>query len=288
MKKNFTHVAYHVAVITLSAAIAFFLPDAIKFIATKVLVYWALIENEELCHQATEIASAVVLIVLLNALVKDWMLRKRSRMAGDAGLIAVASPAAVITGRRLKKLREEQGFGRNVMIIGSTGFRTFAEPSGHLHRVVRNCREAKIMLLDPQGEGVVARARSLADPEITPEILRDQLRKSIMYLKGLKALQKNVRLKLYPDAPLVKLCVIGDYLCLQHYPAGANVRMTNEYVFKHERKDNLFSLFYAYFVNRWCDPRIPEYDLDLDMLVYRDRTGNEMRRERLSEITTGV
>jgi hypothetical protein len=33
-------------------------------------------------------------------------------------------------------------------------------------------------------------------------------------------------------------------------------------------------------MQRWGSGEIPEYDLDTDELVYRNRTGNEIRRER--------
>jgi hypothetical protein len=170
------------------------------------------------------------------------------------------------------------------MLIGSTGFQTFGEPEGDLHRVLQNCREAKIMLMNPLGPGVTARARSLSDPSITPESFRDQIIRSIDHLKRLKAFQKNIRLKLYDEVPLLKLAILGDYLFLQHYPMGINVRAMPEYVFRHDRNGGLFGLFYQYFISRWFDPAVPEYDLDTDDLVYRDRAGNEVRRERFNEV----
>jgi hypothetical protein len=284
MKKNATHILYHVFVVVLSAGIALSLPVTIQYIARKVLLYWSFVENEELFLVSTEIAAAVILIVFVNAAVRDMKTRKLSRMAKDAGLACVARATALLARRRLKNLKEEQGFGRNVMIISSTGFRTFADPAGDLHQVLRNCREAKIMLLDPLKDGVTARAKSLADPDITPESFRDQIIRSIDFLKGLKTRQKNIRLKLYQDVPLLKLAILGDYLCLQHYPTGLNVQKMAEYVFKHDQNGSLFNLFYQYFVSRWFDPKIPEYDLDTDELIYRDKAGNEVRREKFNEV----
>ncbi len=284
MKKNVTHVLYHVFVVVLSAGIALSLPFTIQYIARKVLLYWSFVENEELFLIATEIAAAVMLIIFVNTSVRYVTTRKLSRMAKDAGLAGVARATALLARRRLQKMKEEQGSGRNVMIISSTGFRTFADPAGDLHQVLRNCREAKIMLLDPLKDGVTARAKSLADPGITPEIFRDQIIRSIDFLKGLKTLQKNIKLKLYRDVPLLKLAILGDYLCLQHYPTGLNVRTMPEYVFKHDQNGGLFNIFYQYFVSRWLDPKIPEYDLDTDELIYRDKSGNEVRREQFNEV----
>jgi hypothetical protein len=284
MKKNTANMVYHVAVVVMSAALALSLPDIIKYLTRKILLYWAFIENEELFLITTEITAAIVLIILINAIVRNWGIRKRSWMARIGGLIRVVPTGSLLAKRRLRKLKEEQGSGRNVMIISSTGYRTMTEPSGDLHQVLLNCREAKIMLLNPLQDGVTARAKSLADPYITPESFREQIVRSIDFLKGLRILQKNIRLKLYREVPLLKLAILGDYLCLQHYPTGRNVRTMPEYVFKHDKNHNLFTLFYQYFVTRWLDPAIPEYDLDTDELVYRDKSGNEMRREQFNEV----
>jgi len=288
MKKTAAHVLYHIVVVMLSAAFAFFLPDTIRYLSHTFLVSWSYIENRELFLVSTEIAAAVMLIIFVNLIVRNWGVRKHVRMAIAAGLVAV-TPAKTFFGRRwMKKLKEELGFNRNIMLIGSTGFRTFADPEGDLHQVLKNCREAKIMLLDPLKDGVVARAKSLADPDITPESLREQIIRSIDFLKELKSLQKNIRLKLYREVPLVKLAILGDRLCLQHYPTGLNVVDMPEYMFRHDRNGGLFDLFYQYFVSRWFDPDVPEYDLDTDELVYRDKSGNEVRREQFNEVVMEV
>jgi hypothetical protein len=283
MKKNALHIMYHIAVVVLSAAIALSLSDITRYLTRKVLLYWSLIENQEVFLVSTEIATAILLIVLINAVVQSVKIRKFFRMAKTAGIAAVAPPAAFFARRKVKKLKKEQGSGRNIMLISSTGFRTFVDPAGDLHGVLKNSREAKIMLLDPLSDGVTARAKSLANLGITPEGFREQIMGSIDFLKGLKASQKNIRLKLYRDVPLLKLAILGDYLCLQHYPTGLNVRTMPEFVFKHDQGGSLFNLFYQYFVSRWFDSSIPEYDLDTDELVYRDTSGNEVNREKFSE-----
>jgi hypothetical protein len=92
---------------------------------------------------------------------------------------------------------------------------------------------------------------------------------------------KAVKLKLYSDSPLMKLVILGDYLWLQHYHADLDVQTMPEYVLRHNRKDyGLYTLYAHYFVQRWESAEIPEYDLDTDELVYRSKTGNEIRRER--------
>jgi hypothetical protein len=281
MVKNVAHISYHIIVVLLSAAIALSMPVLVSAAARKLLTSWTLIENEKIFLAVLEISTAVVLIILFNYVRRAWKDRRLSRMARNAGLVLVAPLRGFLVRQRVKRLKEEQAFAREIMLICSTGFQTFAAPEGDLHQAVQNSREAKIMLLDPLGEGATTRAKSIPDPEITPEVVREQIIKSIEFLKGLKASQKSIRLKLYPDLPLLKLAILGDYVFLRHYHIGKNVRDMPEYVFKNDKNQGgLYIPLYRYFLSRWNDPNIPEYDLGSDELVHRDAAGNEVKREK--------
>ena len=290
MMKNVPHLLYHIVVIFLGAAIALSLPWTASFLAGKFLEFWAYVENEKLFLVAIEITAAVLLVLLFNYAADSWRERSLSRMAKSAGLALVARSRGFLMRKKLKELKERNGFGRDIMVMGSTGYRTFVDPEGDLHRVLQRCRGAKIMLLDPLKDGAISRAKSIPDPDISPESLREQIIRSIDFLKELKGAQKNIRLKLYQDMPLLKLAILGDVLCLRHYHTGLHVDDLPEYVFRHDHDPGgLYSPFYQYFLSRWSDPAIPEYDLDTDELVYRDRSGSEVRREKFNEVpmTTG-
>lgn len=286
MEKSFSHISYHIFVIFLSASIALALPFFVNSMAGSLLKAWAYIENEKIFLVSLEIFAAVLLILCFNSFKRDWADRKVVRMAKNAGLVLATPQKGIFARKRTRKLKKDLGFARELMIIGSTGYRSFVDHEGDLHDVLRNCREAKIMLLNPFKEGAINRAWSIPDPEITPEIMRVQIRKSIDYLKSLRATQRQVRLKLYPDSPLLKLAVVGDYAFLQHYHTGLDVRQMPEYAFKNEQKHGgLYVPLSRYFLSRWESPDIPEYDLDTDELVYRDRAGNEVYREDFTDIT---
>lgn len=284
--KNVPHMLYHVVVIVMAALIALSLPLTVSYLAGTFLAFRAFVENEKIFLVSIEILVAVLLVLLFNHMKKYWKERSLSRMAKSAGLALVAQSRGFFTRKKLKELKERNGFGRDIMLIGSTGSRTFVDPDGDLHRVLQKCRGAKIMLLDPLREGAIARAKSIPDPDISPESFREQIIRSIDFLKGLKGAQKNIRLKLYQDMPLLKLAILGDALCVRHYHTGLHVDDMPEYVFKHDRgPGGLYDPFYQYFLSRWSDPGIPEYDLDTDELVYRDRSGVAFRRERFNEVT---
>jgi hypothetical protein len=274
------HILYHVVLIVVSAGFALSLPYTSDYLAKKFLVYWTRMGNEEIFLVSVEIALAVFLIILFNYVGRSLRDHRFARMAKEAGLVSVSSAKGFFARRRTRKLKESQGIERDIMVIGSTGCRTFADTAGDLHTVIRNCREARIMLLNPLGDGANIRARSILDPGITVGHFREQIGRSIAFLKELKAVQRNVRLKLYNEVPLFKMAISGEFIWLKHYHAGLDVQVLPEFVFRHSQNPgSLYMPFYQYFLKLWNNPGIPEYDLETDELVYRDSAGNEERRE---------
>jgi hypothetical protein len=280
--KGSSYVLHHIGMVGFSAALALFLPFVIRFVAKEYLFFWSRIGDDKIFFLSVEIISTVSIILLFAHLRKSWKDRRLSNMARAAGMVFVTPARGFFAKRRIKKLKESQGIARDVMVISSTGFRTFVDPNGELHQVIQNCRKAKIMLLDPTSEGATLRAKGIPDPDVTPETFGEQIRKSIDFLKLLKSAQKNVKLKLYPDPPFLKMTILGDFIWLQHYQPGLDVQRMPKYVFKHDPNiGSLYFPFYQYFLGKWNNPTIPEYDLETDELVYRDAAGNEVRREKI-------
>ena len=248
------HVLYHVGMIVLSASIALSLPYTADFVARRSLILWASIGNEKIFMTAVEIVLAVVLILLFGYVGRNWRNRRLSRMAKKAGLV-----------------------------MGSTGFSTFVEEKSDLHSVIKNCRTAKIMLLNPYGEKAGLRAKSILDPDITIGQSREQTWKSIDFLKRLRADRKDIRLKLYDEYPFLKLTISSDYVWVKHYHAEFDIQVMPEYVFKYNQDPgSLYVPFYQYFLKKWNDRSIPEYDLKTDELVFRDQAGREEKREKFT------
>ena len=277
-----SHIFSHIAIIAVSAAIALSLPHTVGYIAQKFLIYWAFIGNEKIFMLSVEILTAVALIFIFNYIAWIWRERRHAVIAREAGLVACSSSRGVFARKKNRKLKEDQGISRDIMVIGSTGHRTFANSNGELHNVIKNCREARIMLLNPYSEGADIRAKSITDSEITQSRLAEQIRESIAFLKELRSLQKNIRLKLYASVPFLKMTISGDYIWAKHYHAGFDVIGMPEYIFRHiQRPGSLYGIFYQYFMNQWNNPEIPEYDFETDQLVYRDTFGNELKRKGL-------
>jgi len=282
LKRFFNGVAqvmFHVLLVTLSAGIALSLPLIVALIGRGFWGYWSFIERENIYLISVEIVTAVMLLLLFNYIARSWRDRRTAKMARAAGLIYSLPARGMLVQRKIRKLKRRHGYVRDVMIISSTGFRTFVDPRGELHGVLQHCRGAKIMLLNPRGEGAVARARSILDPGVTPETFNEQLRKSIDFLKELRA-GKNIRLKLYDDTPFLKLAILGEYVWIKHYHPGLDVQSMPEYVFEHDQNPGgLYTIFYHYFLARWENPAFSEYDLETHELINRDASGKETSRE---------
>jgi hypothetical protein len=268
---------YHIVVVALSAAIALSLPAG----ARHFLAFWSRVEHDKLSLVAVEMTAAVVLIACINYIHRSVRDRGLANVAIGAGLVSFFPRRGRLAQSRIKKLKEKHGTGRTIMVIGSSGHGTFVDQVGDLSTVLKKCIGAKILLVNPYSQEATTRIQAIAHPEHTIEAFREEVRQSIELLKRLKAIGKAVKLKLYSDSPLMKMVILGDYLWLQHYHADLDIQTMPEYVLRHNRKDHgLYTLCAHYFVQRWGNPEIPEYDLDTDELVYRASNGTEIRRAR--------
>ena len=273
---------YHIVVVALSAGIALLLPAGAK----QFLLFWSRVEHDLLSLIAVEMTVAILLIACLNYFHRSIRDRALAAVAAGAGLVSFFPRRTRGAQRHIKQLKEEQGTGRTISVIGSSGHSTFVDQVGGLSSVLDKCLGARIMLVNPYSQEASARIQAIGHPEFTLNTFREEIRQSIQLLKRLKAMGKAVKLKLYSDSPLMKLVILGDYLWLQHYHADLDIQTMPEYVLRHNRKDHgLYTLYAHYFMQRWGSGEIPEYDLDTDELVYRNRAGNETRRE-LFEIET--
>jgi hypothetical protein len=268
---------YHIVVVALSAGIALLLPAG----ARQFLLFWSRVEHDKFSLIAVEMSVAVLLIAALSYVHRSIRDRGLAAAATGAGLVSFFPRRARGAERRISRLKEEQGTGRTIMVIGSSGASTFVDQVGDLSSVLDKCIGAKILLVNPYSHNASQRIQAINHPTYTLAAFRNEVRQSIALLKRLKAMGKAVKLKLYAEPPLVKMVILGDYLWLQHYHTDVDVQAMPEYVLRHNQKDHgLYSLYAHYFEQRWESTDIPEYDLETDELVYRNRTGSEIRREQ--------
>jgi hypothetical protein len=200
-----------------------------------------------------------------------------ARGAGLVSFFPLHDPGA---GRRIRELKQRQSLGRTVLAIGVTGHGTVVDDKAEMHALLETCLEAKLILLNPFSEEAARRAQSLSHSDISPDRFRQELQDTLALIKRFRVSGKVIRLKLYSDRPHLRMVILGDYLWLQHYHTGLDVKWMPEYVFQHHLDHHgLYTLFYQYFTKRWENQEIPEYDFETDELVYRSRNGTELRRE---------
>jgi hypothetical protein len=268
---------YHIFIVALSAVIAFLLPSGAK----QFLAVWSRVEHDKLSLITVEILVAVLLIAGFSYIHRSLRDRTLAAAAAGAGLVSYFPRRTKTAQRGIKRLKEEQGTARTIMVIGSSGYSTFVDQVGDLSSVLDKCLGANILLVNPYSQNASARIEAMNHPEHSLADFREEVRQSIALLKRLKAMGKAVRLKLYADPPLVKMVILGDYIWLQHYHADLDVQTLPEYVLRRNRQDHgLYTLYTHYFQQRWESADIPEYDLDTDELVYRNRAGSELLREQ--------
>lgn len=268
--------AFHAVVIGLSAGIAWSLPN----IARQFLTFWSHVEQEKMLLLTIEVGVALLLIVISNYLWRVHKDRRQAVMARGAGLVSFFPLHDPGAGKTIRERKQQQSLGRTVMAIGVTGHGTVVDNKAEMHALLEACLEAKLILLNPFSEEAARRAQSLSHPDISSDRFRQELQDTISLIKRLRASGKVIRLKLYSDRPHLRMVILGDYLWLQHYHTGLDVRWMPEYVFQHNLDHHgLYTLFYQYFTKRWENREIPEYDFETDELVYRARSGSELRRE---------
>jgi hypothetical protein len=278
--RNASGSLYHIIVVALSAGIALLLPAGAK----QFLAFWSHVEHDKLSLIAVEMTVAVLIIAGLNYIHRSTRDRALASVAAGAGLVSFFPRRARRAQQCVAELKEEHGTGRTIKVMGSSGCSTFVDHVGDLASVLDKCLGAQILLVNPYSVEASQRIRALDHPEYTLAVFRQEVRQSIALLKRLKAMGKAVKLKLYADQPLMKMVILGDYLWLQHYHADLAVETMPEYVLRHNRKDHgLYTLYAHYFEQRWESAEIPEYDLETDELIYRNRTGQEIKRERFEQ-----
>lgn len=136
---------YHILIVALSAGIALLLPAG----ARHFLSFWARVEQDKLSLIAVEMTLTVLLIIGLNYLRRSMRDRALALMATGAGLVSFFPRRTRGSQRHIAKLREEQGTGRTISVIGSSGHSTFVDQVGSLSSVLDKCLGARIMLVNP-------------------------------------------------------------------------------------------------------------------------------------------
>jgi hypothetical protein len=272
------HMASHAAVTLIAVAIAFSLPKAASYI---LFNWWPRMQENGQMLLYAEIGFAALLVLLLNLVKLTWDYRRRARMTSIASLVYARESndwlSRWVKDNQLKRLP----WKRDLTIKAVTGYGTFAADDSALRKIIQDCYELRVMLLNPYGPGAEAYAAAHADPQATLVEIRREVAASIAALRRLQGPGKNISLKFYDDPPFWKLVFIGEHVWVRCCHGTRDADKFPEYVFAMQPKKpnrGFFPAFYTDFLNQWNDLRHPDYAFDTDELVYRHDKGGKARR----------
>lgn len=179
-------------------------------------------------------------------------------------------------------LKDKIKRSKDIQILGATGYNTFAKKDSSGNAFLREALEAstgeiKIMLLHPCSLQAKVRANSLG---VTLRSYQDEILESIEFLHELKNKGKPVALKLYTQKPIWKMIVLDDTLWLQYYNPNKHVEHMPVYGLSRNSQEhnyNLFDPLYSVFLKKWQFDNNPIYDFDLEKLVHKDGSQEQLR-----------
>jgi hypothetical protein len=137
---------YHIVIVAMSAGIALLLPAG----AGRFLSFWSHVEHDKFSLIAVEMIAAVLLMGCFNYVHRSLRDRALAEAALGAGLVSFFPRRGPQARRRIQALKDEQGTGRSVMVIGSSGAGTLVDQVGDLSSVLDKMPGGQ----DPPGESV--------------------------------------------------------------------------------------------------------------------------------------
>lgn len=275
------HIFSHTGVTLLAVGIAVSLPALAQYI---LFTWWPMVAGDSELLLTTEIGFAAVLVALFNLVLAAREGRISHKMNRMISLVHVRKEGDRLSKRADRNLFKQIRGSRDVAVMSVTGFDTFVSEKRKLRRVIDDCYELRVLLMNPYGPGAMRRVQSLGDADALLEKYRQETEATIARLAGLAASGKKVTLKFYDAPPFWNLIVTGEHVWVQYCHDGHELNEQPEYVFALSRDNpaqGLFSAFYVHFLNNWSESDHPLYDFATQELVYRNEQGNELKRVKL-------
>ena len=278
----------HIAVMPLAVVIAFSLPTMASYILYE---WWPRVEANPNLLLATEIAFASALVLTFNYARIAWDDRRKVNLVNLASLVHARIPGAGWASRwRDRIVVRELPAARDVFVMAMTGHDVFVSKDGLLRDVPERAYEIRVMLVNPVGERLRQRVESMpGDTKLLA--FHREIEATVARLADLRKLGKKVTLRFCEEEPHWNVVVLGDYVWVRHCQSGVEMRQQPEYVFAllpHNPTQGLYVPFYLDFLNRWNEPRHPEFDFETGELIYRDGSGNESGRASLEVPINGL
>lgn len=234
---------------------------------SKIIPYFAPLSN------FVKVASVIVIFFTIFVLYKFYVKTKsNTKLIKNSGLFLFQpnrKSGDIEANKRL--MNEKSSTARDILILGATGYNTFARSGVEGKAMLREqlermTGEIKIMLLHPKAQQVEVRANSLGVPI---EKYRQEIHDSINFLKQLKNKGQNISLKVYVQRPIWKMILLDDFLWLQYYHPNCHVEQMPVYGIYRRQQIGEYSLFgplYEVFQKKWNNDNNPTVDFSSNII----------------------
>ena len=108
-----------------------------------------------------------------------------------------------------------------LLLLGATGWETFGNETSPLHNAISTYNKGiRIMLMDPDSQYLKARAKAVG---MNDNDYKNEIIKSINYLKELRKKNHHISLKLYDSLPNWKMIITSKHIHIQYYNNDSHV-----------------------------------------------------------------
>ena len=270
----------HVAVTTLSVAIALSLPTISRYI---LFSWWPRAQASSPLLFASEVVLASLIVSLFIGL-KSVLASRHSAASARLASLVHATPgtsANSLDRWREKALLAELPASRDLSLLCISGRTMFSQGRAPMRAILDSAYELRVLMLNPFSRGAQVVTRSRPDASGALAALKEEAATSIAQLSRLREAGKKVTLRLYEHAPFWRLAIHGGHVWVRYCHAGRELEEAPEYVFALHPDDprhGLFVPFHMHFLNQWNNAEHAEYDFDRTQLVFRDNDGAEVTR----------
>ncbi|MDD3311306.1 hypothetical protein [Pseudodesulfovibrio sp.] len=207
--------------------------------------------------------------ILLRFIQHARLLHRNGRNAEAIGLFYCNMHADESSREQSNQLLRNKGMeSTDIIIVGATGYNTFVAKDSPLHDSVRSCKgTVRVILAYPFSEGVARRAEQL---NTTPDAYREEIHKTLAYLRDQHFAAACIRIKMYQEAPFWKALFVSDCVWVQQYPPDQHVADAPCFAyFKQMDGNGLYMHHYRRWVRMWNSRRMGAVDLDEGTVSFR-------------------
>jgi hypothetical protein len=243
-----------------------FHPDTVAFVQDMRVRMEA---NESLIKYAGILAT-IILLLLLGRMLKDY---QRGRVAKASGLFycLVRSkgnyPLAWLGRWMARHYTRRVAKRSNILwVLGMTGSDTFTSQKSELHQAFLDGGfNIRVVLINPDSPVIDEVAPNLENSD--PAAIRNQIRESIQFLKGIQANDpdREVALKVYEGYPHWKVVILDDILIMQEYPTDRDIMHVPLFAFQKTRslgRTGMYENMQDHFQKYWNSSRLRDIDLN--------------------------